>query len=102
VRLGAKPDLLGQQRERQTRLGWLTPVKKSEAQRSGEKKSLKKHLMLWWAVLCGSKAPPDASRRCHQDGRKEVEASLHIKDAINQSPCFSETIVMSITPPSIH
>jgi len=44
----------------------------------------------------------DASKRCHQDVRKVVEASLDIKDVIYLSSCFSKTIVMSIKLPSIH
>ena len=48
------------------------------------------------------KAYTDISRRCHRDVRKEVEASLDIKDVIDQTSYFSKTIVMDITPPSIH
>ena len=70
---------------------------KSEAQRSGEKIA---HVAV--AVLCASKAYTDASRRCHQDVRKAVEASPDIRDVIYQSSCFSKTILMSIIPPSIH
>ena len=62
------------------------------------------HVVL--AVLCGSKACAETSRRglkmYHLDVRKQVEASLHIGDVINQISCFLKTIVMNITLPSIH
>ena len=60
----------------------------------------KNHVVV--AMLCESKAHADASRGCHQDVRKAVELSLHIKDGIYQLSCFSKTIVMSIAPPSIY
>ena len=47
------------------------------------------------------KAYTDISR-CHRDVRKEVEPPLDIKDVIDQTSYFSKTIVMDITPPSIH
>ena len=40
-------------------------------------------------------------RRCHRDVKKEVEAPLDIKDVIDQISCFSKTIVMNITLPSV-
>jgi len=54
------------------------------------------------AMLCELKVYADASRRCHQDVRKKVEASLHIKDVMYQSSCFSKITVINITLPSIH
>jgi len=48
------------------------------------------------AVLCKS-ATDTSRRRCHRD----VEAPLDIKDVIHQISCFSKTIVMNITLPSV-
>jgi len=42
-------------------------------------------------LFCCVRSP----KMCHQDVKKVVRAS-HIKDVIYQSPCFSETMVMSI------
>ena len=69
------------------------------AQRSGEKQSPKKGLMSQW--LCYAKEGVHRHSRCHRDVRK-VEPPLDIKDVIDQTSYFSKTIVMDITPPSIH
>ena len=59
----------------------------------------------WKSASCHSGCvmqKSDASRRrCHWDVRKEVEAPLDIKDVIHQMSCFSKTIVMNITLPSV-
>jgi len=65
---------------------------RSEAQGSGEKNQK-------CDSGCVMQKYTDAlRRRCHRDVRKEVEAPL---DVIHQISCFSKTIVMNITLPSV-
>jgi len=65
---------------------------RSEAQGSGEKNQ-----------KCDSGCVMQKYKhfKCHRDVRKEVEAPLDIKDVIHQISCFSKTIVMKITLPSV-
>jgi len=80
-------------------LVWLLKHRlRSEAQGSGEKKSLKKCLMSQWLCYAKIHRHFKVSSGCK---KKEVEAPLDIKDVIHQISCFSKTIVMNITLPSV-
>jgi len=50
-----------------------------------------------WKVIRASRSERQSPTICYWDVRKTVEASLDIEVAIDQTSCFSKTIVMNIT-----
>jgi len=58
--------------------------------------------VLWSESKDASRGERKSLKMCHLNVRKAPEASLDIKGVIYQTSCFSKTIVMKTTPPSIH